>query len=87
MKNNNAKQEYMKRHYTEFINPVLMSLYPYETSDRDVIKNINEIESDACEILDISNEERRAYYNDSEIRILRSKLKWGTTGEEVRGGI
>jgi len=75
LNNSVAKQEYRKRPYTDFIAPVLMSLsFP---ENENVRKTISEIESDACEILDISYDERRSYYNAMyNIRIVRSKLEY-----------
>jgi restriction endonuclease Mrr len=76
MKNNNAKQEYTGRQCTDFIIPILMSLDDELDSNRQ-IRNINEIEIDVCELLNISYEERSAFYDFlPNTRVLRSKLGW-----------
>jgi len=76
MINANAKQEYTERNHTDFIIPVLMSLDDELDSNRQ-IRNINEIEIDVCELLNISYEERSAFYDFlPNTRVLRSKLGW-----------
>ena len=74
MINANAKQEYRKRPYTDFITPVLMYLGLPESRNKKVRK-INEIEADVCEILDISDDEIYDYCDATpKITIMRSKF-------------
>ena len=74
MKNHNTKNDCTKRHHTDFILPVLMSL-GCETRDENVSKRISEIENDVCEILDISADEIYDFHDATpKITIMRSKL-------------
>ncbi|MDR1391075.1 MAG: winged helix-turn-helix domain-containing protein [Holosporales bacterium] len=67
------KENYRARNCEEFVMPVLMSLGFYDKKS----KKAKEIENEVCEILEITDEERLAYFDATpEIRILRSKLDW-----------
>jgi restriction endonuclease Mrr len=67
------KNNYRTRNCEEFVMPVLMSLGFCDKKS----KKVKEIENEVCEILEITDEERLAYFDATpEIRILHSKLDW-----------